>query len=99
MATTAVNFYRGAAPISATSLYTVPASKTAIVTDIVISNTNSSQQYVTISIDGTVLIPNVPISANNIVTFSLKQAISTGLVISGIASSSDVKIHISGVEV
>jgi len=99
MATTAVNFYRGAAPTSSTTLYTVPSAKTAIVTDVVISNTNSNQQYVTISIDGIVIIPNVPISANNIVTFSFKQAISTGLIISGIASSSDVKIHISGVEV
>jgi hypothetical protein len=99
MATTAVNFYRGSAPTSNGTLYTVPSAKTAILTDIVISNTNSNQQYVTININGIVLIPNVPISANNIVTFSFKQTISTGLIVSGFASSADVKIHISGVEV
>jgi hypothetical protein len=99
MATTAVNFYRGSAPTSTGTLYTVPALKTAILTDVVISNTSPNQQYVTINIDGVVLIPNVPISANNIVTFSFKQAIATGLIVSGVASSTDVKIHISGVEV
>ena len=43
MATTAVNFYRGSAPTSNGTLYTVPSAKTAILTDIVISNTNSNQ--------------------------------------------------------
>lgn len=42
MATTPKLMYRGAAALTDTTLYTVPADTTAIVTDIVVTNTDST---------------------------------------------------------
>ena len=99
MAVTPTLFYRGAAATSSTTLYTVPSSTTAVLTDIVISNTSSSQQYVTIVIDSVNIIPNVPISGNTAITLQPRTVIGSSKTVTGFASSTDVKYHISGEEV
>ena len=91
-------FYRGAAATSSTTLYTVPSNTTSVLTDIVVSNTSTDQQYVTITVDGINIIPTVPVSANQVLNFQFKTVIGTTKVIAGYASSTGVKFHISGVE-
>jgi hypothetical protein len=99
MAATPTLFYRGSAATSSATLYTVPASTTSVLTDIVVSNTSSSQQYVTMTVDGVNILPTVPISANTVITIQPKTVIPTGDIVAGYASSADVKFHVSGVEI
>ena len=98
MSATPTLFYRGSAATSSAALYTVPSSTTSVLTDIVISNTSSNQEYVTITVDGVNLVPTVPISANSILNFQFKTVMATTKIIAGYASSTSVKFHISGVE-
>jgi hypothetical protein len=99
MAATPTLFYRGAAATSSTTLYTVPSLTTSVLTDIVVSNTSTDQQYVTITIDGVNIVPTVPVSAKQVVNLQFRTVIPTGDIIAGYASSADVKFHLSGVEV
>ena len=92
-------FYRGAAETTNATLYTVPAATTSVLTDIVVSNTNANQQYVTITVDGINILPTVPVGANSVANFQFKTVIPTGDLIQGLATSADVKFHISGVEI
>lgn len=92
-------FYRGAAETTNATLYTVPAATTSVLTDIVVSNTNANQQYVTITVDGINILPTIPVSANSVTNFQFKTVIPTGDLIQGLATSTDVKFHISGVEI
>jgi len=96
MAAVPALFYRGAAATSSTTLYTAPSK--AVLTDIVVSNTSSDQQYVTITVDGINLVPAVPISANSVINFQFRTVIATTKIIAGFATSTGVKFHISGVE-
>jgi hypothetical protein len=98
MSATPTLFYRGSAATSSATLYTVPSSTTSVLTDIVISNTSSNQEYVTITVDGVNLVPTVPISANSILNFQFKTVMATTKIVAGYASSTSVKFHISGVE-
>lgn len=97
MAVTPELFYRGSAGTSSTTLYT--ASTKAVLTDIVVSNTSATQQYVTFTLDGVNIVPTVPVSANQVVNLQFKTVIPSGDVLAGYASSTDVKFHISGVEI
>lgn len=100
MATTAKVFYRGAAATSNTTLYTTASTETAIVTNIVISNTAGSTATCTINLDGVAIVPGISLSANSVTTIDLKQpVIATGSAktISGSASATTVNFHISGV--
>jgi hypothetical protein len=97
MAVTPELFYRGAAATSSTTLYTAPSK--AVLTDIVVSNTSSDQQYVTITVDGINIVPTVPVSAKQVVNLQFKTVVPTGDIIAGLATSTDVKFHISGVEI
>ena len=99
MAVNPTLFYRGAAATSSATLYTVPAATTAVLTDIVVSNTSSSQQYVTMTVDGINILPTVPISANTVITIQPKTVVPTGDIVAGFATSTDVKFHVSGVEI
>lgn len=97
MAATPVLFARGSFATSSGTLFTTSAS--SVLTDIVISNTSSSQQYVTIVIDSVNIIPNVPISGNTVITLQPRTVIGSSKTVTGFASSTDVKYHISGAEV
>lgn len=100
MATTTKALFRGAATTNtATTLYTVPASTTAIITNIVIANTGSSAYTWTMAFDGVSIGTTVSIAANSTTVIDLKQVLATAKVISGGASNIAVTFHISGVEV
>jgi hypothetical protein len=97
MAVTPQLFYRGSAATTSGTLYTAPSK--AVLTDIVVSNTSSDQQYVTITVDGINIVPTVPVSAKQVVNLQFKTVVPSGDIIAGYATSTDVKFHISGVEI
>lgn len=103
MATTTKVMARTAAATTNTTLYTVPnSSTTAIVTNIVATNTAASAATFTINIDGVAVLSGVSLAANSSAFFDLKQVIpanATPKTISGSASATTVNFHISGVEI
>lgn len=96
---TAKQMYRGAASLTSTTLYTVPASTTANVTNIIVTNTASSAGTFTLSLNGTALFQATAIAANSTAMFDIKQVLSATQTISGLASATSVNFHISGVEI
>ena len=99
MATTTKALFRGAAATSSTTLYTVPASTTAVVTDIQVCNSAATAATITITLDGVDLIKTAAIGANSTASFELKQVLTTTKIIAGFASAITVSFHISGVEI
>lgn len=103
MAVTSKVLARTAAATSSTTLYTSPnTSTTAVVTNIVISNTATSQSTATVSMDGIVIVPTIKLDANSVVGFDIKQVLpanNPAKTITGYASTTAVNFHISGVEI
>ena len=100
MAVTSKALFRGAATTTlTTTLYTVPAATTAIVTNIVVTNTGASAYTFDLALDGVKLAAGTSIAANSIATFDIKQVLTTTKIIAGGASNTAVNFHISGVEV
>lgn len=103
MGVTSKALARTAASTSNTTLYTVPnSSTTTIVTNIAITNTGTSAATATINLDGVAIISGVSVSANQTYVIDLKQVIpadATPKTISGSASATTIRFHISGVEV
>jgi hypothetical protein len=101
MANTAKALYRGAATTNTgTVLYTVPASTTSVITNIVVVNTNTSAAATyTLALDGVSLFPGTTIPAGGIVTVDVKQVLTTTKTITGGASAATVNFHISGMEI
>ena len=99
MATTTKALARVAAATSSTTLYTVPAGTTTVVTNIVICNPTGSAVTASMTINAIDLLGSVSIAANSTAFFDLKQVIPATQVIAGSASSTSVDFHISGVEI
>ena len=99
MATTSKILFRGAASISSTTLYTVPASTTTVVTDIVISNTAASSGTYELLLNDVVLAKTVTVGANDSTIIQLKQPLTATQTIKGLASATTINFHISGVEI
>jgi hypothetical protein len=99
MATTSKALARTAAATTSTTLYTVPASTTAIITNILVANTAATAATFTITLDGVEIFKDVALAANSTAMFDLKQTLATTKIIAGLASATTVKFHISGVEV
>ena len=95
---TPVLFYRGAAATTSTTIYTVPSSTVSILTDIVISSTDTNQQTVTILVDGVVLVPTVPVPSNSVLNFQFRTVIGAGKTITALAGSTNINLHVSGVQ-
>ena len=99
MATVTKALARVAAATSSTTLYTVPAATTTVVTNIVICNPTGSAVTASMTINAIDLLGAVSIAANSSAFFDLKQVIPATQVIAGSASSTSVDFHISGVEI
>lgn len=99
MATLSKALSRTAAATSSATLYTVPASTTTIVTNIVVSNSAATAATFTITLDGVDLFKTVSLAANTTAMFDLKQTLATTKIIAGFASATTVNFHISGVEI
>ena len=99
MATVTKALARVAAATSSTTLYTVPAGTTTVVTNIVICNPTGSAVTASMTINAIDLLGSVSIAANSSAFFDLKQVIPATQIIAGSASSTSVDFHISGVEI
>ena len=99
MATLTKALARTAAATSSTTLYTVPASTTAVVSNIVVTNTAATAATFTITLDGVAMQSGSTIAANSSAYFDLKQVLATTKIIAGFASATTVNFHISGVEI
>jgi hypothetical protein len=99
MATITKALARTAAATSSTTLYTVPASTTAVISNIVVTNSAASAATFTITLDGVDLLKDVALAANSTAMFDLKQVLATTKIIAGLASATTVRFHISGVEI
>ena len=99
MANTFKVLFRGAASTSNTTLYTVPASTTTLVSSIVVSNTASVSATYDLSLNDIVLANDVSVPANDSAVLEIKQVIETGQTIKGLASATTVNFHISGLEI
>jgi hypothetical protein len=99
MAVTSKVLARIAAATSSTTLYTVPASTTAVITNIAVTNTAASAGTFTLTLDGVALHTTTAIAANSTVYIDLKQVLATTKIIAGLASAVTINFHISGVEI
>ena len=99
MATTSKVLARTAAATSSTTLYTVPASTTTVVTNIAVANTAASAGTFTLLLDDVDLHTTTAIAANTTVYIDLKQVLATTKTIKGFASEVTIDFHISGVEI
>jgi hypothetical protein len=100
MATTTKALFRGAATTTtSTTLYTVPASTTSIVTNIAVTNTAGTSGTFTMSLDDVAIHSATTIAANTTVYIDLKQVLATTKTIKGGASATSINFHISGIEV
>ena len=100
MANTAKALFRGAATTSTTTtLYTVPASTTTIVTNIAVVNTSETSYTFTMSLDDVAIHTATAIAGNSTIYIDLKQVLATTKIIKGGASNTAVNFHISGMEI
>jgi len=99
MATTTKALVRASAATSSATLYTVPASTTAVVTNIAVTNTDSAAGTFSLLLDDVALHTTTAIAANTTVYIDLKQVLATTKTIKGFASATSINFHISGVEI
>ena len=100
MAVTSKTLFRGAATTTVgTTLYTVPASTTTVVTSIVITNTANASASFTLGLGGTNLATTVSVGALDSTVLDLKQVLTTTQTITGGATATTVNFHIAGVEI
>ena len=99
MATVSKALFRGAASTSSTTLYTVPASTTTVVTNILVTNTDSADATFNILLDDVSAGTLVTVGGYDTTVIDLKQVLATTKTIKGLASAVTVNFHISGVEI
>jgi hypothetical protein len=100
MANTATALFRGAATTNTgTTLYTVPSATTAVVTNVVVTNTASSDGTFTLALDDVSFASAVTIPAKGIVTLDIRQVLAATETIKGGANSTSINFHISGMEI
>jgi hypothetical protein len=99
MATVTKALARTAAATSSTTLYTVPASTTTVVTNIAVANGAATAATFTLLLDDIELQKDSAVPANSTVYIDLKQVLATTKTIKGLASATTVDFHISGVEI
>jgi hypothetical protein len=99
MATTTKALARAAAATSSATLYTVPSSTTAVITNIAVTNTAGSAGTFSLLLDDVSLHTTAAIAANTTVYIDLKQVLATTKTIKGFASATTINFHISGVEI
>jgi len=100
MPNTPKNLFRGAATTNtATVLYTVPADTTAVITNIVVTNTNVAAGTFTMSFNDVLLADTVSVPAKDSIVLDIKQVLATTNTIKGGASATTINFHIGGVEI
>lgn len=99
MANTFKALFRGAASTGSTTLYTVPAATTTMITSILVVNTSASTQTYTLNLDGVSIATTVSVPANDTALIEPKQVLGATKTITGLASATSVNFHISGLEI
>lgn len=99
MATTSKVLYRGAAATTNTLLYTVPASTTTVVTNILVTNSAATSATFDLYLNDVYIANDVTLAANSMTVIDLKQVLNAAQTIKGLASAVTVNFHISGVEI
>lgn len=99
MATTLKSLTRGSFATSSATLYTVPASTTSIVTNITICNASATNQTFNLSFQGSEVFYESSLLPNQTAVIDMRQALAAANTITGYASATDVKYHISGAEI
>ena len=99
MAVTSKVLFRGAATTTSTTLYTTPATATAVVTNIGVTNTTTGAVTTSILFDDVAILSDVSVDANASIFIDLKQVVDASDTIKGTASTTAVNFHISGVEI
>jgi hypothetical protein len=92
-------FSRTAAATSNTTLYTTTAGSTAVVTNILATNTGVGSGTFTVNFNSVAAYSGVVIDGNTTVSIDLKQVLASGQTITGSASTTAINFHISGVEI
>lgn len=100
MATISKALFRGAATTNtATTLYTVPSATVAVVTSIVVTNTNVSAATFTLALGGTNFATLIAVGGNDSTVIDIKQPLTAAQTITGGASATSINFHIAGVEI
>ncbi len=99
MAVTSKVLFRGAAATTSATLYTTPATATAVVTNIGVTNTTTSAVTASILLDDVAILSSVAVDARTTIFVDLKQVVDASDTIKGSASTTAVNFHISGVEI
>lgn len=104
MAVTSKTLFRGAATTTVTTtLYTVPASTKAIVTNIAVTNTAATSGTFTLSLGASAtpisLHTTTSINGNSTIYIDCKQTLAAAEVVKGGASATTINFHITGVEI
>jgi hypothetical protein len=100
MPSTPKTLFRGAATTTVgTTLYTVPAATTAVVTSIVVTNTAGAAGTFTMALGGTNFATTVTVGALDSTIIDLKQVLTAAQTITGGASATTINFHIGGVEI
>ena len=99
MANTFKALARGAAATSSATLYTVPASTTTLVNNILVVNTASAAGTYSLLIDDVSIATTVAVPANDTVVLDIKQVMAAAKTIKGFASAVTINFHISGLEI
>ena len=99
MIATPKSLFRGAATTTtSTTLYTVPADTTTVVTSIVVTNTALANGTFTMGLAGTNFATTVTVGALDSTVIDLRQTLNATQTITGGASATTINFHISGVE-
>lgn len=100
MPTSTKVLFRGAATTTVgTTLYTVPAATTTVVSNIAVTNTAGTAGTFTLGLNGVSLHTTAAIAANSTAYVDLKQVLAATQTLTGGASATTINFHISGVEV
>jgi hypothetical protein len=99
MATVTKALARTAAATSSTTLYTVPSATTAVVTNIVVTNTAGTSGTFTLLLDDVSIATTVTVGAYDSTIIDMKQVLAATKTIKGLASATTINFHISGVEI
>ena len=100
MPNTPKTLFRGAATTTtSTTLYTVPTSTTAVVTNIIITNTASTAGTFTMSLNDVLLADAIAVGAKDSVILDIRQVLLAANTIKGGASATTINFHIGGVEI
>jgi hypothetical protein len=100
MPTISKALFRGAATTTVgTTLYTVPAGTSTVITDIMVVNTAASAGTFTMALDGVSIATTVTVGAFDSTVIPMKQVLAATKTITGGASATTINFHISGVEI